>query len=71
MHEKNGCINILNLVKIRLNFYATNQDISLVRGVHLQGIQRRSCSRLLQAFDNEANGRLGRARRVNIFEKLK
>jgi len=59
MHEKNGCINILNLVKIRLNFYATNQDISHVRGFHLQ------------AFDNEANGRLGRARRVNIFEKLK
>ncbi len=48
----------------------SNPDISRVRGVHLQGIQGRSRSRLLQALDNEANGRLGLARRVKIFEKL-
>jgi hypothetical protein len=36
----------------------------------LQDIQGRSRSRLLQALDNAANGRLGLARRVNIFEKL-
>ena len=42
-----------------------------MRGIHLQGIQGRSRSRLLQALDNEANGRLGLARRVKIFEKLK
>jgi hypothetical protein len=36
----------------------------------LQGIQGRSRSRLLQALDNAANGRLGLARRVKIFEKL-
>jgi len=47
-----------------------NPDISRVRGVHLQGIQGRSRSRLLQALDNAANGRLGLARRVKIFEKL-
>jgi hypothetical protein len=45
-------------------------DVSRVRGVHLQGIQGRSRSRLLQALDNEANGRLGLARRVKNFEKL-
>jgi len=48
-----------------------NPDISRVRGVHLQGIQGRSRSRLLQILDNAANGRLGLARRVKIFEKLK
>ena len=47
-----------------------NPNISRVRGVHLQGIQGRSRSRLLQVLDNEANGRLGLARRVKIFEKL-
>jgi len=47
-----------------------NPDISRVRGVHLQGIQGRSRSRLLQALDNAANGRLALARRVKIFEKL-
>ena len=36
----------------------------------MQGIQGRSRSRLLQALDNAANGRLGLARRVKIFEKL-
>jgi len=41
-----------------------------VRGVHLQDIQGRSRSRLLQALDNAANGRLGHARRVKIVEKL-
>ena len=41
-----------------------------MRGVHLQGIQGRSRSRLLQALDNEANGYLGLARRVKNFEKL-
>jgi hypothetical protein len=44
-----------------------SQDISRVRGVHLQDIQGRSRSRLLQALDNAANGRLGLARRVKIF----
>jgi hypothetical protein len=42
-----------------------------MRGVHLRGIQGRSRSILLQALDNAANGRLGLARRVKIFEKLK
>jgi len=46
-------------------------DISSVRGVHLQGTQGRSRSRLLQSHDNAVNGRLGPARRVRIFEKLK
>ena len=41
-----------------------------MRGVHLQGIQGRSRSRLLQPLDNAANGHLGHARRVKIFEKL-
>ena len=45
-------------------------NISRIRGVHLQGIQGRSRSRLLQAIDNAANARLGHARRVKIFEKL-
>jgi hypothetical protein len=36
----------------------------------LQGIQGRSRSRLLQALDNAANGRLGLAGRVKIFEIL-
>ncbi len=36
----------------------------------MQGIQGRSRSRLLQALDNAANGRLALARRVKIFEKL-
>ncbi len=45
-------------------------DISRVRGVHLQGIQGHSRSRLLQALDNAANGRLALARRVKNFEKL-
>jgi len=36
----------------------------------LQGIQGHSRSRLLQALDNAANGRLGLAHRVKIFEKL-
>jgi hypothetical protein len=35
----------------------------------LRGIQGRSRSKLLQAFDNEANERLAHARRVKIFEK--
>ena len=39
-------------------------DISRMRGVHLQGIRGCSRSRLLQALDNAANGRLGFARRV-------
>jgi hypothetical protein len=46
-------------------------DISRERGVHLQGTQGRSRSKLLQSHDNAANGRLGHARRVKIFEKLK
>jgi hypothetical protein len=41
-----------------------------VRGAHLQGIQGRSRSKLLQALDNAANGRLARARSVKNFEKL-
>ena len=41
-----------------------------MRGVHLQGIQGCSRSRLLQPLDNAANGRLGLARRVKIFDKL-
>jgi len=45
-------------------------DIARVRVVHLQGIQGCSRSRLLQALDNAANGRLGHAHRVKIFEKL-
>jgi hypothetical protein len=48
---------------------AINPDISRDRGVHLQGIQGRCCSKLLQALDNAANGRLSLARRVKIFEK--
>jgi len=48
----------------------TSPDISRVRGVHLQGIQGHSRSSLLQALDNETNGRLGLAHRVKIFEKL-
>jgi len=51
-------------------FIIFNPDISRVRGVHFQDIQGRSRSRLLQALDNAANGRLGLARRVKIFEKL-
>jgi len=51
-------------------FETISPDISRVRGVHLRGIQGRSRSRLLQALDNAANGRLGLARRVKIFEKL-
>ena len=47
-----------------------NPDISRVRDVHLQGIHRRSRSRLLQALDNAANGRFGHARRMKIIEKL-
>jgi hypothetical protein len=56
-----------------LNFHFNTEfdlDISRVRGVHLRGIRGRSRSRLLQAFDNEANERLAHARRVTIFEKL-
>ena len=45
-------------------------DISRVRSVHLQGIQGRSRSRLLQPLDNAANERFGLARRVKIFEKF-
>jgi hypothetical protein len=45
-------------------------DVSRFRDVHLQGIQGCSRSRLLKALDNAANGRLGHARRVEIFEKL-
>ena len=52
------------------NFVCPNPEISRVRGVHLQGIQGRSRSRLLQVLDNAANERLGHARRVKIFEKL-
>jgi len=51
-------------------FEYISPDISRVRGVHLQGIQGQSRSRLLQALDNAANGRLALARRVKIFEKL-
>ena len=36
----------------------------------MQGTQGHSRSRLLQALDNAANGRLAHARRVKIFEKL-
>ena len=36
----------------------------------MQGIQGRSRSRQLQTLDNEANERLGLARRVKNFEKL-
>jgi hypothetical protein len=50
--------------------WISNPDISRVREVHLQGIQGCRRSRLLQALDNEANGRLSHARRVNIFEKI-
>ena len=42
-----------------------------MRDVHLQGIQERSRSILLQVLDNAANGRLGHARRVKIFDKWK
>jgi hypothetical protein len=48
-----------------------NSDISRVRGVHFQGVQGRSRSRLLQALDNAVNERLVHARRVKNFEKLK
>jgi len=37
----------------------------------LQGIQGCSRSILLQTLDNAANGRLGLAHRVKIYEKLK
>ena len=40
-------------------FNAIIPYISCVWGVHLQGIQGRSRSRLLQALDNETNVRLG------------
>jgi len=50
---------------------SANPNISRVRGVHLQGIQGRSRSRLLQALDNDAKRRLGNTRRVKIFKKLK
>jgi len=36
----------------------------------LQGIQGRIRIRLLQAFDNAANGRSELARRLKIFEKF-
>jgi len=55
------------MVKIALNLIP---DISRARDAHLQGIQGRSRSKLLQVLDNAANGRLGHARRVKIFEKL-
>jgi len=47
-----------------------NTETSRVRGVHFQGIQGSSPSRLLQALDNVANEHLGHARRVQIYEKL-
>jgi len=53
-----------------LHTQIVSPDISRVRGAHLQGIQGRSRSKLLQALDNAANGRLVHARRVKIFEKL-
>jgi hypothetical protein len=49
---------------------STIPDVSRVRGVHLHGIHGRSHSKLLQAFDNAANGRFELARRVKIFEKF-
>jgi len=39
-------------------FNAIIPYISCVRGVHLQGIQGRSRSRLFEFLDNETNGRL-------------
>ena len=45
-------------------------DISRVRGVHLQDIQGCSRSKLLQALDNAANGRLAHVRRVKIFHEI-
>jgi hypothetical protein len=39
-----------------------------VRGVHLQGVQGRSRSSLLQALDNEVNERFVNARRVKNLE---
>ena len=52
-------------------FSRTGQIISRVRGVHLQGIQGHSRSRLLQALDNAANERIVLDLRVKNFEKLK
>ena len=52
-------------------FSRTGLIISRVRGVHLQGIQGYSRSKLLQPLDNAANERLVLARRVKNFEKLK
>jgi len=39
-------------------------NILRMRGVHLQGTQGRSRSKLLQALDNAANERLAYARRM-------
>jgi hypothetical protein len=44
-------------------------NILRMRGVHLQGTQGRSRSKLLQALDNAANERLAYARRMKIFIK--
>jgi hypothetical protein len=56
---------------LKISFKKRNSpDIARDRGVHLQGIQGHSRSKLLQALDNAANGRVGNARRVKIFEEL-
>ena len=52
MHQKKGCINVFNLVKIRLNFMPFNLDILHLQAVQLQGIQERRSRRLPQALDN-------------------
>ena len=43
-------------------------DISRHRGVHLRGIKGRSCTHVPQSPYNKANGRLGVALKVKIFE---
>ena len=70
---KKSCLNFAQAESFHMQDSGHNisiPDISRVRGVHLQGIQGCSRSRLLQALDNAANGRLELARRVKIFEKL-
>jgi len=61
----------MSIFQRSLFFSRTGLIISRVRGVHLQGIQGCSRSRLLQTLDNAANERLVLARRVKSFEKLK
>ena len=60
-------MDILTIIFIRLGQTRVNPDISRVRGVHLQGAQGRSRSKLLEVPDNAANERLGHALRGNFL----